>query len=137
MNKINPEVSNVHLCCLQLTSPWSHQFSVLDLFFHYFLLNIHILFLHKKHTVSTTAPCFFHLTRYSGDHFTVMYKEIFCSFSQLHHIPISEGYFNCYQFLLLKTVPLSRVLHIHHFLCSLSLEQIPRNVISWSKWNTW
>ena len=43
MNKIHPEASNVHLCCLQLTSPWSHQFSVFDLFFHYFLLNIHIL----------------------------------------------------------------------------------------------
>ena len=92
-------------------------------------------FLHKKHTMSRSAPCFFHLTRYSGDHFTVMYKEFFCSFSQMHHIPIMEGYFSCFQFLLIKTVPQSTVLYIHHFLCS--FEQIPRNVISWSKWNAW
>lgn len=62
-------------------------------------------------------------------------QRVFCSFSQMHHSPKMEGYFSCFQFLLLKTVPQSTVLYIHHFLCS--LEQIPRNVISWSKWNAW
>lgn len=101
VHKIHPGRSNIHLCCLQLASP-SLRSSVFSFWFilPLFPFESSHPFLHKKYTLSTSTPCFFHLNRYSGDHSTVMHNELFRSFLQLYHIAILEGCFSCFQFLL-------------------------------------